>query len=106
MPFLYAFTQAPICMVALCYRWAQGENYTQTNIKESKVKKTTKLQPGNNGPQDMIEVKSASGKSMLISKAVLEKVMSSKGIQSKVQKAIASKRSTDEKLLAEENDFA
>ena len=70
------------------------------------MKKTLKLKPGKNEPQDMIVVKSASGKSMLVSKAVLEKVLSSKGIQSKVQKAIASKRSNDEKLLAEENDFA
>ena len=41
------------------------------------MKKTLKLKPGKNEPQDMIEVKSASGKSMLVSKAVLEKVLSS-----------------------------
>ena len=75
-------------------------------LKEIKMKETKKRKPGKNSPQDMIEVKSASGKSMIISKAVLEKVMSSKGIQSKVQKPFASKRSTDEKLLAEENDLA
>ena len=41
------------------------------------MKKTLKLKPGKNEPQDMIVVKSATGKSILESKAVLEKVLSS-----------------------------
>ena len=50
---------------------------------------------------EMVEVKSASGKSMFVNKATLEKIMASKALQ----KSAAAKTTNDEKILAENDQF-
>ena len=50
---------------------------------------------------DMVEVKSSSGKSMFVNKATLEKIMASKALQKSV---LSKKHALDEKLLAEDGD--
>jgi len=65
--------------------------------------KKVKAQNDQEKSDDMVEVKSSSGKSMFVNKATLEKIMASKALQ---KAPAASKRSSlDEKLLAEKSDL-
>ena len=60
----------------------QKQSNSLTKPAEKRIKTITKDEPN-----DLIEVKSSSGKSMMVSKATLEKIMKSKTVQA----AVASK---------------
>lgn len=63
--------------------------------------KKVKSVSGKAKSDEMVEVKSASGKSMFVNKATLEKIMASKALQ----KSAAAKTTNDEKILAENDQF-
>eukprot|EP00091_Calanus_sinicus_P013646 TRINITY_DN3026_c0_g1_i7.p1 TRINITY_DN3026_c0_g1~~TRINITY_DN3026_c0_g1_i7.p1 ORF type:complete len:395 (-),score=123.82 TRINITY_DN3026_c0_g1_i7:42-1226(-) len=64
--------------------------------------KKVKVQNAAEKSEDMVEVKSSSGKSMFVNKATLEKIMAAKA--PKKTPASTARSSLDEKLLAEKSD--
>merc|ERR1719470_514968 len=66
--------------------------------------KKVKVQNDKEKSDDMVEVKSSSGKSMFVNKATLEKIMASKVLK-KAPAASERRSMLDEKLLAEKSDL-